>query len=250
VELSPLAFERVAHGYGGAPAVFEDLSFALGEGEFLGLVGASGVGKSTVLALAAGLETPRAGRVLSRGAEVRAPSPERVLIFQDHSLFPWSTALDNVAFPLKARGQGRPEREARAMKELERMRLAEHAGRYPHELSGGMRQRVAIARALAASPALLLLDEPFSALDPFQAGTLQDEIFPMLRSLGKSLLYVTHNTEDALRRCDRVLVLAGRPGRLGEEFTSRGGLSDELELAARKRRILSLIAGSLEAEYR
>jgi NitT/TauT family transport system ATP-binding protein len=243
-----LAFEAVSHAHAGGRAVLESLSFSLGEGEFLGVVGASGVGKSTLLSLAAGLDRAGAGRVAYRGRPVEGPSPDRVLLFQDHSLFPWSTALENVAFPLKARGVPRAEREAEALKGLERMRLAEHAQLYPHALSGGMRQRVAIARALAASPDLLLLDEPFSSLDPFQANALQDEIFPLLRGLKKSLLYVTHNMEDALRRCDRVLVLAGRPARLTEEFSAAGGLSDDLEIVARKRRILALIGASLEPE--
>ncbi|MFI5349253.1 MAG: ABC transporter ATP-binding protein [Elusimicrobiota bacterium] len=249
MELKPLLLmEGVTHSFGSGRPVFENISFSLKEGEFLGIVGASGAGKSSLLNLAAGLDAPRAGRILYRGGVVAGPSPDRVLLFQDHSLFPWRTALENVAFPLKAKGVNRPEREAEALKGLSRMRLEEHAGQYPHSLSGGMRQRVAIARALAASPDLLLLDEPFSSLDPFQANVLQDEIFPMLRGLKKSLLYVTHNMEDALRRCDRVLVLAGRPAQLRGEFAAPGGLTDELEIVERKRRILDAIAGSLEAD--
>ena len=243
-----LSLESVGHAHGAGRPVFEGLSLALSEGEFLGVVGASGVGKSTLLSLIAGLDSPRAGRIVYRGRPVTGTSRDRVLLFQDHSLFPWLSALENVAFPLKAQGMGRLEREARALKGLERMRLGEHARQYPHALSGGMRQRVAIARALAASPDLLLLDEPFASLDPFQSNALQDEIFPLLRSLKKSLLYVTHNMEDALRRCDRVLVLAGRPARLSEEFASAGGLSDELEILERKRRIIAAIGTSLEAD--
>ncbi len=246
MELTPLlSVEGVAHAHGSGRPIFESLSFALKEGELLGVVGASGVGKSSLLSLAAGLDAPRAGKILHRGREVSGPSADRVLLFQDHSLYPWKTALENVAFPLKARGAARAEREAGAARELARMRLSEHAHQYPHELSGGMRQRVAIARALAAAPDLLLLDEPFSALDPFQSKALQDEIFPLLRGLNKSLLYVTHNMEDALRRCDRVLVLAGRPAELRAEFSAAGGLSDELEIVERKRRILGVIAASL-----
>ena len=247
MELMPLlSVEGASHSFGAGQPIFAGLSFSLKEGEFLGVVGASGAGKSTLLNLVAGLDAPRAGRILYRGRAVAGPSPARVLIFQDHSLYPWKTALENVAFPLKARGVGRAERDAQALKGLSRMRLQEHARQYPAELSGGMRQRVAIARALAASPDLLLLDEPFSSLDPFHAGALQDEIFPLLRGLGKSLLYVTHNMEDALRRCDRVLVLAGRPSELRGEFAAPGGVSDELEIVARKRRILGVIAASLE----
>ena len=246
MELKPLlSVERVTHSFGSGRPVFEELSFALMEGEFLGIVGASGAGKSSLLNLAAGLDAPRAGRILYRGRAVSGPSSDRVLLFQDHSLFPWKTALENVAFPLKAKGMKGPEREAEALKGLARMRLVEHAHVYPQALSGGMRQRVAIARALAASPDLLLLDEPFSSLDPFQSNALQDEIFPLLRGLKKSLVYVTHNMEDALRRCDRVLVLAGRPASLREEFVAAGGLSDELEIVERKRRILAVIAASL-----
>ena len=246
MELTPLlSVERVAHSFGSGKPIFKDLRFSLQEGECLGIVGASGVGKSTLLNLVAGLEAPRAGRILYRGRAVSGPSPDRVLIFQDHSLYPWKTALENVAFPLKAKGMKRPEREAEAMKGLARMRLQEHAHRYPRELSGGMRQRVAIARALAASTDLLLLDEPFSSLDPFQSSVLQDEIFPLLRGLNKSLLYVTHNMEDALRRCDRVLVLAGRPAELRKEFVAAGGVSDEFEIVERKRLILDVIAASL-----
>jgi NitT/TauT family transport system ATP-binding protein len=251
MELKPLlSVDRVAHSFGSGRPLFEGLTFSVQEGEFLSIVGASGAGKSTLLNLAAGLDVPRSGRILYRGGVVSGPAADRVLLFQDHSLFPWKTALENVAFPLKAKGMKRSEREAEAMKGLARMRLEEHAGQYPHSLSGGMRQRVAIARALAASPDLLLLDEPFSSLDPFQSNALQDEIFPMLRELKKSLLYVTHNIEDALRRCDRVLVLAGRPAELRGEFVAAGGLSDSLEIVDRKRRILDVIAASLDREDR
>ncbi|MBX3021752.1 MAG: ABC transporter ATP-binding protein [Bdellovibrionales bacterium] len=192
--------------------VLKDISFSLRERERLALVGPSGCGKSTLIGLIAGLRQACAGQILHRGQRVESPSRERVVIFQNHALFPWATALENVEFALRARGRKNVREEA--LHWLETMGLTPFAETYPKQLSGGMAQRVGLARALAADPDILLLDEPFSSLDVLTRDRLLEEVLPALTALGKTLILVTHSIDEALFVGDRVLCLSPRPGRI------------------------------------
>ena len=186
-----------------------DLSLTVARGEFVCLVGASGCGKSTLLTLLAGLEKPQAGTIATRG---------RVsLLFQEAALFPWLTAGQNVELPMRLAGVARAERHERAMDLLRLVHLDEFADRCPHELSGGMRQRAAVARALAQGAEILLMDEPFGALDAMTRDLLQDEFERLWIDAGFSVVFVTHDVREAVRLGDRVLVLTSRPGRVAEE---------------------------------
>ena len=184
----------------------------------MALVGPSGCGKTTLLRLIAGLEAPTRGRVLLGPDAVAGCSPERTLVFQEYSLFPWLTALDNVAFGLRVAGLPRGERRQQALALLESLGLGEFASSYPHQLSGGMQQRVAIARALAVSPRVLLLDEPFASVDALTRSQLQEELLRTWQLHQQTILLVTHSIEEALRLADRVIALSPRPGRVRAEF--------------------------------
>lgn len=205
--------EGVSKAFGqGRSAVLalHQVSFELARGEFVCLVGASGSGKSTLLDLVAGLEQPTAGHVETGGARC-------ALIFQEAALFPWLTAAGNVELALRLRGVRRPERRRRALELLELVRLDGFAQRRPHELSGGMRQRVALARALAQEADILLMDEPFGALDAITRDLLHDELETIWRERSLTVLFVTHNPREAVRLGDRVLVFTSRPGAVAAE---------------------------------
>ncbi|HEU4407450.1 MAG TPA: ABC transporter ATP-binding protein [Polyangiaceae bacterium] len=212
--------EGVSHAYGrdraGATAALSDVTFGVREGEFVCVVGPSGGGKSTLLGLLSGLLRPTGGRSLYQGAPLEGPGPERTLVPQSGALFPWLTALGNVEFPLRTMGAPARERRARALALLERVGLAAFADRYPHELSGGMRQRAALARALAAEPRLLLLDEPFSALDPETRARARAELLLAWAGDRRAVVVVTHDVPEAALLADRVVCVAG--GRIAGEF--------------------------------
>ena len=184
------------------------------EGEFLTLVGPSGSGKSTLLDLLAGLARPTSGEVLVNGRTVTGPGPDRAVVFQQYALFPWRTASQNVQIGLEGTGVGRKERIERAHRYLDLVGLAGFEDRYPHELSGGMKQRVAIARSLAYEPDILLMDEPFAALDAQTREQLQSELLSLWRTTGKTIVFITHGIEEAVFLGQRVAVLSSRPGRL------------------------------------
>ena len=183
-------------------------------GEFVCIVGPSGCGKTTLLNLLAGLDAPTEGEVLAGGAAVRGTDPSRVLIFQDAALFPWLSVQANVEFGLRMRGMPTKERAATATRLLDLVHLRQFSRAYVHELSGGMKQRVAIARALAVDPAVLLMDEPFGALDAMTRGILHAELQELFMRTGKSVVFVTHNVREAVVLGDRVLVMSQRPGRI------------------------------------
>jgi NitT/TauT family transport system ATP-binding protein len=189
-----------------------DLSIAAGE--FICMVGPSGCGKSTLLNLIAGLDTPSEGEVLVGGKPVRDTDPSRVLIFQDAALFPWLTALANVEFGLRMKGMPAQERAAESTRLLDLVHLKGFERAYVHELSGGMRQRVAIARALAVNPAVLLMDEPFGALDAMTRDILHAELQDIWMRSRMTIVFVTHNVREAVVLGDRVLVMTRRPGRI------------------------------------
>jgi NitT/TauT family transport system ATP-binding protein len=201
--------KRFGHGGGGVLAL-DRISLQVERGEFVCVVGASGCGKSTLLSLIAGLETPTAGEV--------AVDATVSLMFQEAALFPWRTAVQNVELALKLRGVARAERRAQALELLHLVRLRDAADRRPHELSGGMRQRVALARALAHGGKVLLMDEPFGALDAITRDVLHDELERVVAEQGLTVVFVTHNVREAARLGDRIVLLSSRPGRVVAEF--------------------------------
>jgi len=188
-------------------------------GEFVVVVGPSGCGKSTLLNIAAGMLRPDRGRVSLDGKQVVKPGPDRAMVFQDHGLFPWLSALANVEFGLKMAGVPRSERQDRAAEALKMVHLAHSTGKLIHELSGGMRQRVAIARALVMDPAVLLMDEPFAALDAQTRTLLHEQLQELWIRTRKTILFVTHSVGEAVRLADRIIVLHAHPGRVRRQIT-------------------------------
>jgi NitT/TauT family transport system ATP-binding protein len=200
----------------GVPAL-ADVSFNVASGEFVALVGASGCGKSTLLRIIAGLETASSGEILVDECPISGPDRNRALVFQDYSLYPWLSVLDNIRFSLRLRanaGESAERGAERAQLLLELMGLERVRDMHPHALSGGMRQRVAIARALLSRPDLLLMDEPFGALDAQTRGVMHDLILHVLAVERSTILFVTHDVEEAVYLADRVIVLAPMPGRI------------------------------------
>jgi len=212
----------VSREYRGAQSstlALDDVGLTVQDGEFLVLLGPSGCGKSTLLELLAGLQHPDAGSVTFRGVPVSAPHPARGVVFQDPALFPWLTVLANVAIGLELTGVPAKERERRALVELERVGLAEFAGAYPSELSGGMRQRAGIARALAADPEVLLMDEPFGAVDHLTRIQLQEDLLTLWSQQRRTVVFVTHDVGEAVYLADRIVILSARPGRIARQIT-------------------------------
>jgi NitT/TauT family transport system ATP-binding protein len=197
-----------------AHEALRDIDLDVAPGEFVVFLGPSGCGKSTLLYLIAGLEEATAGGIWSFGDSVETPSPERSLIFQETSLFPWLTVWENVSFGLSIRGAAKAERRSVAAEALQRVGLTAAMEKRPDELSGGMRQRVAVARALAMRPKVLLMDEPFAALDVQTRARMQDFLLDVWKQSGASVLFVTHHIDEAVALADRVVVFTSRPGRI------------------------------------
>ena len=191
-----------------------DINLSIAEGEFICLLGPSGCGKSTLLKIIAGLIPATSGRIAINGKAVSGPGPERAVVFQDYALFPWMTVRDNVEFGLEARKLPPAERRQVSSRLLKVVGLSDFAERFPHQLSGGMKQRVSIARALAVDPSLLLMDEPFGALDAQTRQLLQDELLRIWREYRKTVVFVTHSIEEAIYLSDRIAVMTARPGRI------------------------------------
>lgn len=199
-------------------AALDPIDISIKKGEFICIVGPSGCGKSTMLNLIAGLQRPDAGRILLNGNEIDGPGSDRVVIFQELALFPWLNVIHNVEFGLKIKGMGKDERRSRARELLRLVHLSKFEGHYLHELSGGMRQRVALARALAIDPKILLMDEPFSALDAQTRHLLHLELQEVWLATHKTIFFVTHNVREAVSLADRVIVMSASPGRIMNEY--------------------------------
>ena len=195
----------------------DDISTRIASGEFVCLVGPSGCGKSTTLNLVAGFLRPTRGQILVDGQPVRGQGMDRGIVFQEYALFPWRTAIQNVEFGLEMKKVAAAERRERAMHFLRMVKLERFANTYPHHLSGGMKQRVAIARALAYEPEVLLLDEPFGALDALTREELQTLVVDLWQQTRKTVLYVTHNLSEAVYLADRAIVLTAQPGSIKAE---------------------------------
>jgi NitT/TauT family transport system ATP-binding protein len=217
-----LTLQSVGFAVGGATplTILDDISLAVREGEFLCVVGASGCGKTTLLRLIAGLLTASRGEIRFAGAAVTAPSQDRAIVFQDYTraLLPWRTIAGNVALALEARGTPRRDRAAIVERRLRQVGLWEWRDRFPAQLSGGMQQRLQIARCLAQEPKLLLMDEPFGALDAMTRQVLQDEVARLSRDTGTTVVFVTHDLEEAIYLGDRVVAMESRPGRVAAEI--------------------------------
>ncbi|MCZ8523168.1 MULTISPECIES: ABC transporter ATP-binding protein [Paenibacillus] len=192
----------------------QDINLDVGTGEFMVLVGPSGCGKSTLLDLLGGLTKPTSGRILLDGRPITGPGLDRGIVFQQYALFPWKTAKGNIEFGLEAKGVPKKEREEIARTYLSLVGLTGFEDRYPHELSGGMKQRVAIARSLAYDPEVLLMDEPFAALDAQTRETLQSELLRIWEKTKKTIVFITHGIDEAVYLGQRVAVMTSRPGRI------------------------------------
>jgi NitT/TauT family transport system ATP-binding protein len=205
--------------FANGPMVLEDINLQLARGDFLAIIGPSGCGKSTLLKLIAGLVKPSAGAISFTGSGMRADAPNalrRAFVFQDANLLPWATITDNVALPLRLQGYSTEQRAAQAQRMLQLVKLEHAAKLYPRELSGGMRMRVSIARALATEPELLLLDEPFGALDEMTRDELNEDLLTLRERQHWTALFVTHSVTEAVFLANKVLVLSANPGRVHE----------------------------------
>jgi NitT/TauT family transport system ATP-binding protein len=217
-----LAFDQVTRAFPGQGGInltaISNVTFDVAPREFVAIVGPSGCGKSTILNLTAGLDAPSAGRVTVSGAQVSGPNTHVGFMLQKDLLLPWRSIVRNVEFGLEARGVSRSERRERALAELKRCKLSDFAGHYPYQLSGGMRQRAALARTLAISPDIVLLDEPFSALDAQTKMLLQKSFGQTIAETGTTTLLITHDLAEAVAMADRIIVMSERPGTVVEEI--------------------------------
>lgn len=234
----------------------DEINLQVVAGEFLCIVGPSGCGKSTLLHLIAGLHQATSGTVLIDDKSVEGPGTDRILIFQELGLFPWLTVAENVEFGMKMKGISKAERQERVEHYLRLVHLGKFQRSYTHQLSGGMRQRVALARALASEPDVLLMDEPFAALDAQTRDLLHDELERIWAETGRTIIFVTHNVREAVRLGDRVALFTFRPGRIKREYSidlPRPRHLEDVEVAHTAREILDdlreEINRSLEAEY-
>jgi len=217
--VSQIIFENVKRAFRSRDQdvlALDDVSFEVAEKEFVAIVGPSGCGKTTLLRMAAGLEFPSDGTVRVSGHEVTRPGPDRAVVFQQFALFPWKSVRDNIGFGLKCKGVPHTARESIVARYIELMGLQGYEQSYPHQLSGGMQQRVAIARSYALDPDVLLMDEPFGALDAQTRVVMQEELVKLARINPRTVLFITHGVEEAVYLADRVVVLTHRPGRIKE----------------------------------
>ena len=237
-----LSFNNIEKHFSGL-RVIDTFSRDFEEGELVALVGPSGCGKSTLLHIAAGLETASAGSMLADGGPVRGPNPARMLMFQENALYPWLTLAQNVAMALELQKVDKKRARAVALEWLDKVNLNGFEAYYPHQVSGGMRQRAALARAFITHPQVLLLDEPFGALDALTRMTLQDVLRDLIRESRPTVLLVTHDVEEALFLADRILVLSARPATVLKEFNLAHyeKTHDLSEFAEVRRQVLGLL---------
>ena len=221
------------------------ISLTVGDKEFVSILGPSGCGKTTLLRIIAGLDSATSGSIELDGEIIDSPSPRMAMIFQEYSLYPWRTVRDNVTFGLEVEGMKKAQAREVADKYLHLVGLDEFADRFPYELSGGMRQRVAVARALAIEPEILLMDEPFGALDAQTRNLLQKELLEIWEKTKKTIVFVTHSVDEAVFLADRLVVLTPRPGRICEIIPielPRPRDRTSIEFAKLRRQVLDLIA--------
>ncbi|MFM1652304.1 ABC transporter ATP-binding protein [Brevibacillus sp. B_LB10_24] len=229
--------------------VLENINLTIKRGEFLSLIGPSGCGKSTILHIIAGLEFPTEGKLLVNGQQVKGPGPDRIVVFQESGLFPWMNVLENVMYGLLLKKMKRKEAEEKAMDALRMVHLGRFSKAFPHELSGGMKQRVAIARALVMDPDILLMDEPFAALDEQTRMVLHYELQEIWQKTKKTIIFITHNIREAVMLSQRIALMGTRPGILKKEFLVEAAFprnpSDNV-LVHLERRILASLEQEME----
>jgi NitT/TauT family transport system ATP-binding protein len=217
--MSDIVFEAITKVFprgGSSFTALADVSLEIPDKQFLAIVGPSGCGKTTLLRMAAGLEVPSSGIVRVGGRRVNGPGADRAVVFQQFALFPWKTVTQNIDFGLRSIGVGESERAKRIAHYIELMNLQGYESAFPHQLSGGMQQRVAIARSYVLDPAVLLMDEPFGALDAQTRTVMQEELIKLSRVNPRTVLFITHAVEEAVYLADRVVVMTRRPGRIKE----------------------------------
>jgi NitT/TauT family transport system ATP-binding protein len=207
---------KVYHGDNGDVVALRDIDLRIHQREFIALLGSSGCGKTTFFRIVAGFDTQTSGSILLDGHGIRGPGPDRGMVFQHYTLFPWLTVKKNVMFGLRMSGMSRKQAQSEALQGLEMVGLAAFADSYPHQLSGGMKQRVAIARALANDPRILLMDEPFGALDTQTRAQMQNYLMQIWKSVDVTILFITHDLDEAILLADRLIVLGSRPGHIKE----------------------------------
>jgi NitT/TauT family transport system ATP-binding protein len=218
--MSGIIFSEVTRTFkrdkGGDYVALQPISLQIPDGEFVAIVGPSGCGKTTLLRMVAGLDSPSSGALTVGGREVSGPGPDRAVVFQQFALLPWKTVRENIGFGLKCRGMRAAAIRPLVDHYLTMMQLEAHADAYPHQLSGGMQQRVAIARSFILEPSVLLMDEPFGALDAQTRIEMQEELVKLTKAKPRTVLFITHSVEEATYLADRVVVMAGRPGSILE----------------------------------
>ncbi|RID81981.1 ABC transporter ATP-binding protein [Peribacillus asahii] len=229
--------------------VLDNINIEAEKGSFVSIVGPSGCGKSTLLYLIAGLDRPDAGDIRVAGQKVKKPGPERVVVFQEAGLFPWLTVLENVTYGLKLKKMSKAEAEAKALEVLKMVHLSRYVDSYPHQLSGGMKQRVAIARALVMEPDILLMDEPFSALDEQTRMVLHKELIEIWRKTKVTIFFITHNIREAVQLSEKVVVFATRPGKIKDIISvpsmKDGVMPDSVTLHT-EQKVLSILQEEIE----
>ncbi|MGQ3673481.1 ABC transporter ATP-binding protein [Xanthobacter sp. TB0136] len=214
--MSSIRFDAVDKCFGGSVKALEGISLEVADKEFVAIVGPSGCGKTTCLRMAAGFEFPSAGKVLVGETQVREPGPDRAVVFQQFGLFPWKTVFENIELGLRNKNVPVQERRQRVHEAIAMIGLKGYESAYPHQLSGGMQQRVSIARAYVLDPQVLLMDEPFGALDAQTRVVMQEELVRLARRNPRTVLFITHGVEEAVYLADRVAVMTRRPGRIKE----------------------------------
>lgn len=246
---SMISIQGISKHYGDFKAL-EHIDLEIEKGEFVVLLGASGCGKSTLLNLVTGFDRSTSGRIVVNGREVIKVDPHCGMVFQQYALFPWLTVLDNVAFGLKMRGVSKSERLQVAQRFIEMVGLRGFEDKYPNALSGGMRQRVSIARVLANDPDVILLDEPFAALDAMTRQVLQDELLQIYEKSKKTIIFITHSIDEALLLSTRMLIMSARPGRVVTDIRNDLPMprNAEVQLSARYNELKSQIWGTVQSE--
>jgi NitT/TauT family transport system ATP-binding protein len=244
-----IELNRVSKHFGSLQAL-NDVSLSVNEGEFIVIVGASGCGKTTLLNLIAGFDQPTSGQVLLKGNPVTEITPATGMVFQQYALFPWLNVLDNIAYGLKMKGVAKAQRHERARQHLEMVGLRGFEYAYPKVLSGGMRQRVSIARVLANDPAVMLLDEPFAALDAMTRQVLQEQLVHIYEKSRKTIIFITHSIDEALLLSSRIVIMTARPGCVAHDIANDlpHPRNADVQLSDRYIKLKQQIWGTVQAE--